>query len=71
MITAPGAVSAVVYYGTGTSYGSEMPVARFIGGQAQVRLGPLSAGTMYHYRVVATGPNGQAATQDATFTTPS
>jgi hypothetical protein len=62
-----------VEYGPTTGYGSitsptEVPFG--LADQAiSIPLAGLAASTGYHYRVIATGPYGQATGQDATFTT--
>ncbi len=63
-------------YGLTTSYGSKVPAApQDVGsGVAELpvsqALGGLSASTTYHYRVVATSPEGTNTGVDRTFVTP-
>jgi hypothetical protein len=60
-------------YGTTTAYGTIMPAgeddAGTIPGQDSQRIANLSAGTIYHYRVVATNGTGSTDSGDETFTT--
>ena len=64
-------------YGTTTSYGSKQPVtAKSIGygsmdAPVNETLTGLTASTLYHYRLVATGPEGTVTGSDKTFTTES
>jgi hypothetical protein len=63
-----------VDYGTSTSYGSQAPCASAPGSgtsaaAASASLSGLTAGTTYHYRVVATNAGGTTNGADATFTT--
>jgi CSLREA domain-containing protein len=72
-VTANAAAAAVQFqYGKTTAYGSSAtpkstsgltPVALF------AQLASLSAGTTYHYRVIATSPDGTTTSSDHTFTT--
>jgi hypothetical protein len=63
-------------YGTTTGYGSRKPLVAKSAGNAtspsavSERLNGLSPGVTYHYRIVATSPEGTTAGADATFTTP-
>ncbi|HEX6602293.1 MAG TPA: fibronectin type III domain-containing protein [Solirubrobacterales bacterium] len=60
-------------YGTTTSYGNVVPVTPKSAGSgsgavnASVELSGLSAGTLYHYRVVATNAGGTTKGADMTF----
>ncbi len=61
-------------YGTTESYGSSVPCASLPGfGDAPVAvsagLGGLSANTTYHFRIVATNPEGSSRGADQAFTT--
>jgi hypothetical protein len=62
-------------YGPTTAYGSSVPVpvgrlgAAVVGEPVNVLLEGLSAGTTYHYRVVAVNHLGEAQGEDRTFTT--
>lgn len=73
VMTNNASASAVFEFGKTTGYGSQAPVAGTVPGLrpvpvAAVLMG-LTPGTTYHYRLVATSPDGTAATPDATFTT--
>jgi hypothetical protein len=59
-------------FGTSTAYGSETPVQHVAGlspSGMNTSLTGLTAGTTYHYRVVATSADGSADGRDETFTT--
>ncbi len=60
-------------YGTGTSYGTATSSVVLSAGSSaapvQAQINGLTAGTSYHYRVVAYSSNGTSYGQDATFTT--
>jgi len=69
-----GATNISVEYGTSASYGSVVngPLVSVDGaGQRPVTvpLGSLLAGTLYHYRIVATNADGTTTTTSGTFTT--
>ncbi|HEY5192351.1 MAG TPA: hypothetical protein VIJ39_00590 [Solirubrobacteraceae bacterium] len=70
--------STVTYrfeYGTSSSYGASVPqgegeiAAGAVGVAVSVHIQSLDPSTIYHYRVVATGPGGSADGPDLTFTT--
>jgi CSLREA domain-containing protein len=64
--------SAVFEFGATTAYGSQTPVIALTGLQPvpiPAALTGLTPGTTYHYRLVATSPDGTATSPDATFTT--
>jgi Domain of unknown function (DUF5666) len=60
-------------YGTSTSYGSQTATRHVRGGAASVtafgNVFGLTAGTLYHYRLVATNASGESDGADQTFTT--
>jgi uncharacterized repeat protein (TIGR01451 family) len=60
-------------YGTSAAYGAWTPSASVAGGASgavvRAALTGLTAGTTYHFRLVATNASGQAVGADATFTT--
>ena len=64
-------------YGTGTGYGTSVPCEPepsaikhlFVGNFIRAQAAGLKEGTMYHYRVVATNPQGTTEGPDQTFTT--
>ncbi len=70
-----GQVSACQFeYGTSMSYGSSVPCSVLPGkGDSPVAVsapvGSLSAGTIYHFRIVAVNPGGASAGADQRFTT--
>jgi hypothetical protein len=65
----------VIEYGAGTSYGAQSPCAPSAIGEGEafvpigVNLDGLQPGTVYHYRLSATGMGGTAHGQDQTFRT--
>lgn len=66
--------AAVFEFGKTTAYGSQASAATITGLESvplAATLTGLTPGTTYHYRLVATSPDGTAATPDATFTTAS
>ena len=70
----PGAVGLAWFeYGTTTAYGVESASQAIPAGSSIATVvalvGPLAAGTSYHYRLVATGPDGTSAGADRSFTT--
>ncbi len=73
----PNGLSATYYfeYGTDTNYGSTTPSTDAGSGTSDVsvsaNLTGLSAGTTYHFRIVATNSVGTSYGSDATFTTAS
>jgi parallel beta-helix repeat protein len=67
--TDEGATSRV-QYGTTTGYGSQTALDGTLATGHQVSLSGLTAGTLYHYRVISTDAAGNTATSaDFTFTT--
>jgi hypothetical protein len=71
----PHGLSTTVYfqYGTTTSYGSRTPNQIKTGNNYQnvfAALSSLTAGTTYHFRIVATNTGGTRVGSDRTFTTP-
>ena len=71
----PHGLSTTVYfqYGTTTSYGSRTPNQIKTGNNYQnvlASISDLSAGTTYHFRIVATNSAGTRVGGDRTFTTP-
>ena len=63
------AATSQVQYGTSTSYGSTTTLdSNLVTSHAQTLSG-LTAGTLYHYRVVSTNANGTTYSPDYTFTT--
>jgi hypothetical protein len=64
----------VFQYGTSRSYGSQTPLSVAGSGTGSVSVSQTIAGlqplTTYHYRILASGPNGSATGSDRTFTTP-
>lgn len=62
-------------YGTTTSYGSQTATVSAGAGGSTVSVSAsltgLTAGTLYHYRIVATSPAGSVSGADRTFTTSS
>ncbi len=63
------ASTSQVQYGTTTSYGSTTTLdSNLVMSHAQTLSG-LTAGTLYHYRVVSTNANGTTYSPDYTFTT--
>jgi hypothetical protein len=64
-------------YGTTTGYGASVPcqpgpsgIKRpFVGNYVRGQLSGLNEGTLYHYRIVATNPQGTSEGPDQTFTT--
>lgn len=60
-------------YGPTTAYLAQTPPTTVAGGTQSIHvtavLGGLSAGTTYHYRLLATNPSGAAAGNDRAFTT--
>jgi hypothetical protein len=61
------AATGTVSYGTTASYGST--AITISGTSHSASLQSLSASTLYHYKIVATGTGGTTTTTDATFTT--
>lgn len=63
-------------YGKTTAYGSKQPAAEVSLGYGNTSIAVsqsvsgLSPSTLYHYRVVATSPEGTTLGSDVTFTTP-
>jgi hypothetical protein len=74
-VTANNASAVVVFeFGETTAYGSQAPIPGVTGLQSapvSALLTGLTPGTTYHYRLVASTPDGTAATPDTTFTTAS
>jgi phosphodiesterase/alkaline phosphatase D-like protein len=69
-----GATTFHYEYGTTTGYGSSTPESTSIGSdsnfhEASQVIAGLSPGTLYHYRIVATGPGGPYEGEDQTFRT--
>jgi hypothetical protein len=65
----------VVEYGTSTSYGADAPCEQSLGEGttwhlASATVTGLAKGTLYHYRLVATGGGGTGYGADASFQTP-
>lgn len=58
-----------VEYGTTTAYGSTSTLDTSPKTSHRHTLSGLSVGTLYHYRVIGTGPDGTYASADYTFTT--
>jgi hypothetical protein len=60
-------------YGTSRSYGSQTPLSVAGSGTGSVSVSQTIAGlqplTTYHYRILASGPNGSTTGSDRTFTT--
>jgi CSLREA domain-containing protein len=60
-------------YGTTAAYGTSTPASDAGAGNTPIGitagLTGLAPGTTYHYRLVATNPDGTSSTRDATFTT--
>ncbi|HEY1485242.1 MAG TPA: choice-of-anchor Q domain-containing protein [Micromonosporaceae bacterium] len=73
VLTNNASASFVFEFGKTNGYGSQAPVGGAITGLQSVPVaGPLTGltpGTTYHYRLVATSPDGAATSPDATFTT--
>jgi hypothetical protein len=72
VLTNNATASVVFEFGHTTAYGSQASAATLIGFQSVPLAAPLTGltpGTTYHYRLVATSPDGTAATPDAVFTT--
>jgi hypothetical protein len=67
------ATSYLFQYGTSSAYGSQTPTADAGSGAATVSvsaaIGPLTPGITYHYRLVATNPDGTTYGHDVTFKT--
>ena len=63
------ATSARFEYGTTTDYGSSVDAGDDVNGAVSATLSGLTAGTTYHYRLVATNAVGTTRGADATFTT--
>lgn len=57
-------------YGTTAAYGSESTVGTVSTASVSAAISGLTPGTLYHFRVVATNPDGSANGNDRTFTTP-
>jgi hypothetical protein len=71
----PHGLNTTVYfqYGTTTSYGSRTPNQIKTGNNYQnvlASISDLTAGTTYHFRIVATNSAGTKVGGDRTFTTP-
>jgi hypothetical protein len=64
----------VFQYGTSRSYGAQTPLSVAGSGTGSVSVSQTIAGlqplTTYHYRILASGPDGSATGSDRTFTTP-
>lgn len=74
-INAKGAVTNYVFqYGTTGAYGAQSPLAPAGNGTIGIRVSQavtgLSPATVYHYRIVASGPGGTVRGADRTFKTP-
>src|SRR2546428_7801616 len=68
------ATTAQFEYGLTAAYGSTTPVQTMGSGNAALAIGGgsltgLACNTLYHFRAVATNPNGTTNGSDATFTT--
>ena len=62
-----GATEVAVEYGADATYGRWATAQPLPDGRYRFVLLDLEAGTTYHFRVVATGPGGTTATEDATL----
>jgi hypothetical protein len=72
VLTNNASASVVFEFGQTTAYGSQAPAIAASGIQPVPLAAPLTGltpATTYHYRLVATSPDGTAASPDATFTT--
>ncbi len=68
-IVATDADAISVEFGLDTLYGTTVQAEVEPDGAYRAEIESLGPSTLYHYRVVATGPGGVTSTEDATFTT--